>query len=91
MKIQTLLASSCLLMFFSPGMASSPFSSQDSSMRNSPVVGFDPQAAGPYDNAARHKAPQGEGWVAQGQGYEEQKGRGQGQQAGSNMPVSTNM
>ena len=69
-------------------MASSPFSSQDSSMRNSPVVGFDPQAAGPYDNhPTRHKAPQGEGWVAQGQGYEEQKGRGHGQQAG-NMPVS---
>ncbi|KAK7094739.1 nonsense-mediated mRNA decay factor SMG7-like isoform X2 [Littorina saxatilis] len=69
-------------------MASSPFSSQDSSMRNSPVVGSDPQTAGPYDNAARHKGPQGEGWVGQGQGYEEQKGRGpsQGQHAG-NMPV----
>ena len=53
-------------------------------MRNSPVVGFEP--SGPYDNPGRRKGSQGEGWL-QGQGYEEQKGRGQGQQPGG-MPVS---
>ncbi|XP_076454520.1 uncharacterized protein LOC143289439 isoform X1 [Babylonia areolata] len=61
----------------SKSMASSPLSSHDSSMRNSPVLGFEPQPSAPYDMAVRHKGMQGEGWMGQGQGHDEQKGRGQ--------------
>ncbi|KAL8567089.1 hypothetical protein ACOMHN_027516 [Nucella lapillus] len=69
----------------SKSMASSPLSSHDSSMRNSPVHGFEPQPAGLYDMGARLKGVQGEGWMGQGQGHEEPKGRGQAPHPG-NMP-----
>ncbi|PVD22532.1 hypothetical protein C0Q70_18346 [Pomacea canaliculata] len=53
---------------------SSQFSSQDSSLRNSPVVSFDSPTGQQYD-ALRYRGHVPEPWILQGSGYEEPKSR----------------